>query len=203
MGISSPQPGFHSPRVHSSLGPRTRGRVWRSCGSPTPLRRGRWQVVEREVGTPLPRGVVVGALIPVNEDFWRTRLWRICRLLMLLRGLNEAWNTYFQGLLSGAKLMAVVQSTSTWMSLRASSSCSAAGGVFLTWKQQLNLLPIVKVSSFDTLKKIYHKGIDSIRRINLRNSISTRPNIYPASRSWIRGQIHFDLNWLIVGSKRI
>ena len=75
---------------------------------------------------------------------------------MLLRGLNQAWNTYFQGLLGGAKLMAVVQSTSTWMSLRASSSCSAAGGVFFTWKQQLNLLPIVRVSSFDTLKKIYH-----------------------------------------------
>ena len=80
MGISSPQQAFHSPRVHSSLGPRTRGRVWRSCGSPTPLRCGRWEAVEREVGTPLPREVVVGALTPVGEDFWRTRLRRICRL---------------------------------------------------------------------------------------------------------------------------
>ena len=79
------------------------------------------------------------------------------------RGLSQAWNTYLKWLLGGGKLMAVVQSTSIWMSLRASSSCSAAGGVFLTWKQQLNLLPIVKVLrvwySEDNIS--YPNGIDT------------------------------------------
>ena len=44
--------------------------MWRSCGSPTPLHRGRWEVVEREVGTPLPLEVVAGALIPVGRNIF-------------------------------------------------------------------------------------------------------------------------------------
>ena len=157
-GISSPQQGFHFPRVPSSLGPRTRDRVWRSCGSPTPLHRGRWEVVEREVGTQLPLGVVVGTSIPVEEIFLTNKtLTDKCFEVQIkheTRILCGCW--------VGIKLLAAVHSTSIWTSLRTSSSCS--GRLFSTRKQQLNLLPIIKVPSFDSLKKIYQKSIGSLRR---------------------------------------